>query len=1140
MQESNFIKTANILLDRMKKEPSLTLGMEFARLLISEIAIDAQKIDLDNVQDSEIVDVVGLGNSKMKSWYMDHPYLGGHLSAFQLFESTNSLLEVKFYHLSENATKKVIAGSVQLLPNWEDDAVLTRNSDWKVGIDLFLTSDSTSLLFVVSLEGKLRVLEFSERLSNTQVQIMEKLRGVGNFNSAESIHSALWNSLSLKEVSKEFYSGVSTLFEELRSQLVKNGRGDEDSKIYSSRLIGRLLFVWFLRKRGFFEGDQYFECESMSSEDYYEEKLKPLFFETLSIPINERKKSADTTTPYLNGGLFEIHENDWISEKIKFPGNFFSRLFLHFNQFNFTTDESSEDYEQIAIDPEMLGRVFESLLATQLTESGTTARKAMGAFYTPRDIVTFMCVESIRKYLYRELKDPIFFKGIDRLLDTPDASVAKAHSNFMRDLWGKDNAKVVVPKILDALRRVKIIDPACGSGAFPLGMVQVLVKVVERLDSEADPFETKIQLIRNSIYGVDIVPMAIEIAKLRTWLSIAVDAPNPREMKPLPNLDFKYICANSLIPMSKTDGLLDFGSDPELVENLRKIASEYFETDSPKLKKQLRERYQKQFKKPFMKHVDNQARQLEAFDPFDNKVPAEFFDSQLMFGISKFDIVITNPPYISTKGVEDQDKENLEKVYGFVDDLYSHFFFHSFNQLNEGGVLTFICSKTFWTIQSKKNLRELILNHHLDYLIDSSNPFDSALVDTCIITARKCSSDEESIYNVYAKGIDKSKEITFDQELFTRATNRVFFAPTSQNLLLFERLNQKMYSVMEQWWPHINTSKNMAKNRMPINDYLKNLKPGDMTLLGLLVDGGQGLATGNNGDFIAVLENTKQGKYVEITRVEKLTEYLISRKVVKFGKDKKSITLCLKNMKEKEIVSLIENIRKKEGKEVFGKGFLFRLIPENVIADVSTLSLKQREEGISGPKCFVPYDKGDKDGNSWILPTPFFINWSTESVRFLKENSGSKAANMPVVRNPQFYFKRGVCWILTLNESSEYFKARIREAGVFDVNAMSMFITNDLINEKFLVCVLNSYLVFEYKRAFVNGTSAFQINDARQLPIVLPNKQQIKEFDSIFDSGVKIKLAQYRGDKTDEVAEQELFDLQKILDQKVKSLYSIP
>jgi hypothetical protein len=325
----------------------------------------------------------------------------------------------------------------------------------------------------------------------------------------------------------------------------------------------------------------------------------------------------------------------------------------------------------------------------------------------------------------------------------------------------------------------------------------------------------------------------------------------------------------------------------------------------------------------------------------------------------------------------------------------------------------------------------------------------------------------------------------------------------------------------------------MAKNRMFINDYLKKLKPGDMTLLGLLVDGGQGLATGNNGDFIAVLENTNQGKYVYTARLKKLTDYLLSKQIVKYGKDKKSITLNLKKMEEKEIVSLIENVRKKEGKDVFGKGFLFRLIPKSVIADPSTLSKKQKEEGISGPKCYVPYDKGDKDGNSWILPTPFFIDWGKASVKNLRESPAA------VIRNAQFYFQPGVCWIYTLNERSEYFKARIREAGVFDVNAMSMFITNHLINEKFLVCLLNSYLVFEYKRAFINSTSAFQINDARQLPVVLPNQNQLREFDSIFDSGVSIKLAQYRNEITVAVANEKLSELQKSLDQKIRELYSL-
>jgi hypothetical protein len=205
-----------------------------------------------------------------------------------------------------------------------------------------------------------------------------------------------------------------------------------------------------------------------------------------------------------------------------------------------------------------------------------------------------------------------------------------------------------------------------------------------------------------------------------------------------------------------------------------------------------------------------------------------------------------------------------------------------------------------------------------------------------------------------------------------------------------------------------------------------------------------------------------------------------------------------------------------------------------VLADVNKLTEKEKREGISGKACFVPYDKGDKDGNSWYLPSPFVIEWSRSAVAELKTSSAAR------FQNPQFYFKPGVCWILTLNEQSEYFKARLRDAGVFDVNAMSMFITNNLISEKYLVCLLNSYTIFLYKRNFINSTSAFQINDARQLPIVIPTSTQLAKFESLFDRAVEVKKAQYSNALTNEELNSNLKDIQIELDEMTASLYGIP
>lgn len=711
MHSSDVIDQVNDLLTEMDQKGSLDAGLRLAKLFMELITPAASEIDLDEIQDSSILDVLGLGNSKMDTWFAPHPYLGGHFTAFELFDDPSKLVEAKFYQLSQRVSKRLVAGAVHLTPNWEDDSLLTQNGDWRVGIDYFLTQDARALLVVLSLEGNLRVVELSERLTSTQAGILAKVSGAGDLPTHKAVHSTLWDAFAIREVNREFYQGVATFFNELRDKLIDDKRAEEDAKLFASRLIGRLLFVWFLRRKGLIaDGPAYFDASGTTATKYYEDVLKQLFFGTLNTPVKERKSVKDVNTPYLNGGLFEYHPNDWPGETVKFPDGYFERLYEHFDRFNFTTDESSPDYEQVAIDPEMLGRVFESLLATQRTETGESARKAKGTFYTPREVVAYMCTEALRQYLYTALDNEAWNPGVDKLLDSSDAYVAQQHSNFKRDLWGKENVKVVVPKILAAIDDLRILDPACGSGAFPLGMVHLLTRSLERLDPRFDPYKTKLGIIKNSIYGVDIEPMAIEIAKLRTWLSLAVDEADLKSVDPLPNLDFKFVCANSLMSLAAEHEGFELGVDPKLDEKLSDIRASYFETSSPVKKAKLKDEYYQLTHPSFASDVDLRTRQLNSFDPFKFWGPAQFFDPKQMFGIESFDIVVGNPPYIgedgnkavfdSIKGSSLRDRFYLGKMDFF------YFFIHlGIDLLSEDGVLVFITTNYYPTANGALKLR---------------------------------------------------------------------------------------------------------------------------------------------------------------------------------------------------------------------------------------------------------------------------------------------------------------------------------------------------------------------------------------------------------------------------------------------------
>lgn len=697
---------------------------------------------------------------KQETWFVSHPILGSARVALSHFNDDKSPLESRLFWFSEKETKQKVSATTQFLSNWEDSN-LTRNENYKVAIDFFLSYDTNTLMMVVTNRQKLRVMEFTDSLSNTQKQILaEKLFAIPNiakeskFSPQESIHNLVWDAFQLKEVNNKFYQGVSNLYNNLVYHLQsENEISAADSKQFSSRLLGRLLFIWFLRKMDLINEDiGYFNTNGMSSTEYYESYLKPLFFHTLNTPISERNVTIqDDKTPYLNGGLFDIKDNDFYNQSISFPENYFERLYAHFNKFNFTVDESSVDYELVAVDPEMLGQIFESLLASHNENDDISERKKTGSFYTPRHIVDYMCKESIRQYLYREINNSKYENGIDDLIDMTDAKFIERKSSSTLDLWGT-NTNTVVSKIKKALDEVKIIDPAVGSGAFPMGMLQIISKLYERIlpASKYNGYDVKLSIIENNIYGVDIQPMATEIARLRAWLAIVVDDyKDNKKVNPLPNLEFKFVSANSLVAL-ETQG--EIWADPELENELSEIRKKYFNARSTHKKNEWQAKYYNITKQTEL-FEDKRNNQLKTLDPFNNLSSASFFDSDFMFGISNgFDIVIGNPPYIHFENIKDTQERNSYSELGYETyaargDMYTLFYELGVGLLNNRGILTYITSNKWMRAGYGKKLR--------NYFINKTNPlilidlgkgvFEHATVDTNILILSKNKYDTSTI-----------------------------------------------------------------------------------------------------------------------------------------------------------------------------------------------------------------------------------------------------------------------------------------------------------------------------------------------------------------------------------------------------------
>ncbi len=665
----------------------------------------------------------------------------------------------------------------------------------------------------------------------------------------------------------------------------------------------------------------------------------------------------------------------------------------------------------MSVDPEMLGRIFENLLAEIDPDSGETARKATGSFYTPREIVDYMAAESLVQYLHNKtgLKHKqlrLVFKMTEKEL--PQFSEMEHKS------------------ILNALDQIKILDPACGSGAFPMGVLQKIVTALQKLDPDAVwwkerqvkriknqfvrkalrekledssvEYARKIGVIQNSLYGVDIQPIAAEISKLRCFLSLVVDEtinenkPN-RGIEPLPNLEFKFVTANTLLklPVEKDYGGL-FNSNDE-IDKLEELRNEYLQSFGKK-KETIKQQFLNVQKKMSTKqehlspNVNSRAYKLSTWDPFSNH-KADWFDPKWMFGVEKFDVVLGNPPYVSTKGTNTEIKKQLKEQYGFADDLYNHFYFRGIDSLREKGHLSFITSKTFWTIQTKRNLRDLLLSKNIDYIFDTANAFASAMVDTCIIGISNEKTKEKQVINFLdgRQSLSKPKSYYVEQSVYYNSQNAVIFTPTAYNLTIYNKYGKIVKDLYDTWWDKISTSQKIAQNQRELEKYRKNLKAGDVALLGCLTEGGQGLATANNGKYIAVREKTKWAENIVKTRPKKLFEAVSKYNITEFDdiKTLDDANNFLNQKSEKEIALIFDQLKEKYGRDIFGQGYLFRIIDDNELADVDTLTEDEKQNGISEDKnYYVPYDKGDKDGNRWYLETPFAIAWSKENVGYLK------------------------------------------------------------------------------------------------------------------------------------------------------------
>ncbi|MFZ4724295.1 MAG: Eco57I restriction-modification methylase domain-containing protein [Paludibacter sp.] len=595
--------------------------------------------------------------------------------------------------------------------------------------------------------------------------------------------------------------------------------------------------------------------QDKSDSTYYKAILQNLFFATLNTPMNSDKPGSRQfvngqhlvhtfyryqrffknteeaiklfeNIPFLNGGLFEcldrkindseiiridcFSENPKNEKRLSVPDELFFAgnvdidlneiyqtknrkykvrgIINILNSYKFTITENTPIEEEVALDPELLGKVFENLLASYNPETETTARKQTGSFYTPREIVNYMVDESLVAYFNTYLKD----KNKTNKVDLEEQLRGLLSYTDKEHGFNQEQIKLLV----EAIDKIKALDPACGSGAFPMGILHKLVFVLNKLDptniywrelqkikaiqeteeafnlgnhdvrenrlkeindnfeNNSDDFGRKLYLIENGIYGIDIQPIAVQIAKLRFFISLIVDQRTNSELenlgiRPLPNLETKFVAGNTLFKLENENANLF--TNPEIDKKkaeLKQVRHDHFKARTPKTKEACRLR-DKELRDELAKLLiedhnlqPEDAKKVANWNPYDQNTFADFFDIEWMFGIKDgFDIVIGNPPY----GNIFDDKltfnyiKNRYLTAEYKIDAYSVFTERGNQLCKKDSVLTFIIPYTFLSGIYFSKFREFLFKNSLNKLIVLGKKiFQAAEVDTCIIQLKNC------------------------------------------------------------------------------------------------------------------------------------------------------------------------------------------------------------------------------------------------------------------------------------------------------------------------------------------------------------------------------------------------------------------
>ena len=643
------------------------------------------------------------------------------------------------------------------------------------------------------------------------------------------------DAFSVERLNKEFFNGYKAQYKKFVDTLSDT----KQHRDYVKKLLGRLVFLQFLQKKGWmgvpasnvkWEGGDKKFLSNLVERHINNERLlsgvfEPLFFGILNTKPEDREtlfieKKWDiqllgefSGIPYLNGGLFEADDVDKLP--IDFSYAHFKDLMEFFSQYNFTIDENEPDDSEVGIDPEMLGHIFENLLEDN---------KDKGAFYTPKEIVQYMCRQSIIQYLKTHEPSEHYTEPIEQLIN----------DGIVNPIL---QTKSVAIRFIQLLKDIRVCDPAIGSGAFPMGILYVLYHAIHHLHSHAEPHgnfdstKTKRDIIQNNIFGVDVEQGAVDIARLRFWLALVVDAEEPQ---PLPNLDYKITCGNSLLSRYPINApiesvFVEYNKGKKDAEKMtlakyKELVKDYTDTADHKIKVKYRqdiENFKKTFKteltRKFISDFDKQrervfmletpslfgersdaekkelkaqkakliALEKERDDILSNQLYETAFEWRFEFpqlldkscNFIGFDIVIGNPPYNELRDLE-QDMQVALKSSIYYDDakggrlnMYQFFYPLAISIAKRNGIVSMITQNSILAEDSALGNRKLFFAQ-TDILSIDSFPerdnknlrvFESAKMSVCICILKR--NNQPDICNAFPINVWYSRFMQDKHEL---------------------------------------------------------------------------------------------------------------------------------------------------------------------------------------------------------------------------------------------------------------------------------------------------------------------------------------------------------------------------------------